>query len=385
MALLAAAAVLLAMGASIAGGYLLWLLLPERRSRVERTLGEQPAVLIVVPVFDEAPLIAGKLANLAELQYPPEQRRVVLVDGGSSDGTLEILVPLVAANRGFELLRTRHRNKTAQILAALHASTDEEWVLVTDADARLAPDTLQQLLSVVSADEAIGVVGAHVMPRDAHALESLHWRFADWLRERECARGSAAIVTAPCYLTERRFLANMPDDALADDIHVACSAMLAGRRVGHAAASVLELRSPQSVSALLRHKFRKADAYLREIFRFLPEAHRMKRPMRAMFLWRAALLTLLPLAAVMALLVAAAAMVSGSATPSFETAGGAAMIVLLAAAFPQGRRVLRFGALATLLTAVSAAALLRYPFSRQTASFPKIVSPSDHPLYDEFE
>jgi cellulose synthase/poly-beta-1,6-N-acetylglucosamine synthase-like glycosyltransferase len=385
MALLAAAAALLATGGLIAGGYLLWLLVPARHAPVSRRLPELPPVLIVVPIFDEAPLIAGKLANLAELVVPTGNRHVLLVDGGSTDGTLEILGSWVASRSGFDLLRTRHRNKTAQILAALHASPTEDWVLVTDADALLAPDTLLRLMSVMASDAAAGVVGAHVIPCDAHALESLHWRFADWLRERECARGSAAIVTAPCYLTERPFLAGMPADALADDIHVACSAMLAGRRVGHASARVLELRSPRSVTALLRHKFRKADAYLREIFRFLPQAHRMPPPIRTMFLWRAALLTLVPLAAILALLFAAAALILDGASLPVDPAAAPLALTLLAMALPQGRRLLRFGALAALLTAVSAAALLRYPFSRQTASFPKIVRPSDYPLYDEPE
>jgi hypothetical protein len=43
----------------------------------------------------------------------------------------------------------------------------------------------------------------------------------------------------------------------------------------------------------------------------------------------------------------------------------------------------RGAALAAVLAAVSAAALIAYPFSRQSASFPKILQPSEYPLPDE--
>jgi cellulose synthase/poly-beta-1,6-N-acetylglucosamine synthase-like glycosyltransferase len=314
----------------LVAAYALWLLTAPRARR-ENTNGDRPPVLVVVPVYDEAQLIAGKLENLAALTYP--RRRIVLVDGGSSDGTIAAI-----ERSGFALLRTSLRDKTAQLNEALRLFADEDWILVTDADALLGADTIERLMSAT--DATIGVVGASVRPAAAHELESLHWRATDWLRAREFDRGSAGIVAAPCYLARREHLCDLPPDVIADDIHVASRAMRAGQRVAHSEASVVELRSPQNVRDLLRHKSRKADAYLREIFRFLP--YRMP----AVFFWRATLLTIVPLLAMLACVLAAP-------------------LALIALALKPAR-------LAVVLTAVSAAALLRYPFSRQAACFPKI-------------
>ena len=241
---------------------------------------------------------------------------------------------------------------------------------MTDADALLDPDALERMLDVVAADERVAVVGSHVRPAAAHALESLHWSATGWLRARESDRGSAGIVAAPCYLAHRDVLADMPDDTLADDVHVTCRAMLAGRRIGHAAnASVTELRSPRTLPALLRHKYRKADAYLREIVRFLPGVRSIPRPMRTIFLWRAALLALVPLLGV----IGGAAAIATIAT-SFASIVAAAIVAILLFVIPAARGL----ALAALLAAVSAAALLMHPFSRQQASFPKILRPSEY-------
>jgi cellulose synthase/poly-beta-1,6-N-acetylglucosamine synthase-like glycosyltransferase len=368
--ILTLAALLFATAACVAGGYAVWLLTSPAPRGDDAHRSERPHVLVVVPVFDEAALIARKLENLAALTYP--SRTIVLVDGGSSDGTLEQIALWIDGRDDCALLATTLRDKTAQIGEALRAHRAAAWILVTDADALLAADAIEQLVAV-AADPTFGVIGARVRPAAAHALEALHWRATDWLREREAARGSAGIVAAPCYLARRELLAELPPDTVADDVHVACRAMANGFRVGHGATLVLELRSPRTLAALLRHKYRKADAYLREIFRFLPRA----RQLPAVFLWRAALLTVVPLLATLA----AVALLFDATQRALATDAAALLTIALAIALlftaRPLRRAARFAALACLLTAVSAAALLSYPFSRQAASFPKIVDSNE--------
>lgn len=379
MILAAVAAVSGLTAVGVAALYAAWL----RRSapppvREEGPDAPLPPVLVVVPVYNEAPLIERKLENLLELRYPRERLRVVIVDGGSKDGTQQRAAQWIAGRSGFAVLCTTRRDKTAQINDALIGESFGEWILVTDADASLPADVVVRLVEMVRRDPGIGVVGVRVRPVAAHALESMHWRVTDWLREREHDRGSAAIVAAPCYLARRALLAGLPSDVVADDVHVACRAMLAGQRVGHADCTVIELRSPRTIVALLRHKFRKADAYLREIVRFLPHATQMPRPVRAIFLWRATLLTIVPLLGVISAILGAIAVVRHAAT--FPPGAGWGVVFVL---FRPVRRAVQMIALATILGFVSTAALLVHPFSRQRASFPKIAQPWQVELPDE--
>jgi succinoglycan biosynthesis protein ExoA len=118
--------------------------------------------LILVPVFDEAPLIERKLDNLEALTWPAAHRRVVIVDGGSTDGTLALAARWIGARDGYALLQTIHRNKTAQIRDALASDDGAAWVLVTDADAMLPPDTIERMMDAAKASEGIAVVGVRV-------------------------------------------------------------------------------------------------------------------------------------------------------------------------------------------------------------------------------
>jgi cellulose synthase/poly-beta-1,6-N-acetylglucosamine synthase-like glycosyltransferase len=377
MTFLVLGAAFLVAAAAIVGAYAAWLLTAPRHPSPAPCTA-LPEVLIVVPVYDEAPLILRKLENLAALDYPPALWCATIVDGGSTDGTIAIAEQWIAERPAFTLLQTTHRDKTAQLNDALRVESGPEWILVTDADAQLAPGTLRALVAVAMADPSVGVVGAGVRPAAAHPLESLHWRATDWLRQRESDRGSAAIVAAPCYLARRQFLAGMPPATLADDVHVACRAMLEGQRVGHASTTVMELRSPRTFHALLRHKHRKADAYLREIVRFLPAARRMPAPLRAIFLWRAALLTVVPF------LGAAGAVLLALGTPVLlEHVTPAWLLLAVPFLFAPVRRAACAVVLAAMLAAVSALALFTYPFSRQAASFPKIVQPWEYQFRDE--
>jgi cellulose synthase/poly-beta-1,6-N-acetylglucosamine synthase-like glycosyltransferase len=248
-------------------------------------------------------------------------------------------------------------------------------VVVTDADAWLAPETLERLVAAGEADASVAVVGTTVVPERAHALERLHWRLANAIRHRESDRGSASLVAGPCYAFRRTLLERLPDDVVSDDIHVALAAAASGKRVTLADVQVREQRSPVGLVDLFRHKLRKTDGYLREIFRFLPHVGRMPPPARAIFLWRAAHLTLLPvLVALGALGVAVSLSQTGLPSGLRVLLPAVAAVLFAASWWGLGRRSSPVLLLAhgILLAAVTLAALVGYPFSRQTASFPKI-------------
>lgn len=96
------------------------------------TLGPDPLITIVIPVFDEASALPGLLDHLAEL---PGRWEIVVADGGSRDGTPELAAahPLVSRVVG------PVRGRADQCNAAAAAATGEV-LLFLHADSRLPPD-----------------------------------------------------------------------------------------------------------------------------------------------------------------------------------------------------------------------------------------------------
>ena len=355
----------------IVPGYLLSIARPRAARRPPRTARptDLPAVDVVVPVHDEARFIGDKLRNLAALDYPADRLRVWIVDGASTDETTELVAAHAACDRRFELLTLARGDKIAQLNAALHRC-DAPWVLVTDADAHLAPDTLRRLVSEGESDANLFVVGTSVRPSRAHVLERVHWRFTNWVRQRESAWGSSSFVVGPWYLFRRRLLERFPVDVVADDIFVALSALAAGWRVGFQDALVTEMRSPLSIGELFRHKVRKSDAYLRELFRFLPRAGGMAPRARAMVRLRAAHMILAPL--LFGGATAAVVVGPGSVATAFVATG---LVAVAAVAVGHARQLAVAPALIALgvfLTTALCVALVTYPFAQRTACYPRL-------------
>jgi len=328
---------------------------------------EWPRVDVVVPVHDESGYVAEKIANLRALDYPPELLRFWVVDGASGDGTRALAAAAASGDGRFVLLNAGFADKTAQLNLAL-SRCRADWILFTDADARFLSSTLKILVREAGRGERAGAVGSAVSPVRPHPWEALHWRIADGLRLAEAASGSASIVTGPCYLARRDMLPRFPDDVVADDVHAALRCAAAGLRVGFVDAGVAELRSPVTVAELVRHKYRKGRAFVREVCRYLPGAASFPSPFRGMFLWRTAQILLTPVAA-----VAAAALLVATARGGPAPAAAEAILVAGAlAALAVRPRWRAATGLAALLCGVLGAAILSYPFFRRRGSFAKI-------------
>src|SRR5215213_1285833 len=103
-------------------------------------------VSIVIPVRDEEHSIRELLDSLLAQTRPPDE--IVITDGGSVDGTTEIIDEYI---RGGAALPGRGRN-----LGAAEAS--HEWIGFTDAGIRLANNWLESLIAKAEADDSIDVV-----------------------------------------------------------------------------------------------------------------------------------------------------------------------------------------------------------------------------------
>jgi hypothetical protein len=357
-------------------GYLAWLA-RHHGAAPGRASGPAlwPHVDVIVPVRNEAGWIEAKLRNLRDLRYPPDRLRVFVVDGASTDGTADLVAAHAADDARIALVRFPAADKTAQLNAGLRRG-DAPWVLVTDADARLAAETLELVVAAGESDPEVAVVGAPVSPAGPHPLEALHWRLGNYLRGRESRCGCASLVAGPCYAFRRALLEAWPEDVVADDLHTAFAAMAAARRVEVIGVAVTELRTPQGLGALVRHKFRRAHAYLGEVFRFLPRVTGMMPAARTVFLWRAAHLTVLPALMVLTAGVAVAALGETMTSPAGRLALGAAVgaMVVACSAWRRARQAASLCALAAVIAPTLVVALAALPLWRQRASFPKVAS-----------
>lgn len=117
-------------------------------------LSEVP-VTVVVPMRDEAAAIGALVDDLLAQSVQPSE--VVLVDGGSTDGTPALARELVGDDPRFRVIdagpATPGRGRNVGIAAATH-----EWVALIDVGVHPAQQWLERLLEPVRTDPTLDVV-----------------------------------------------------------------------------------------------------------------------------------------------------------------------------------------------------------------------------------
>ncbi|MFP3160540.1 MAG: glycosyltransferase, partial [Vulcanisaeta sp.] len=54
-------------------------------------IDDYPRVSVVIPTYNEARVIYQRLDNIAEQDYPRDRLEIIVVDGGSTDGTTDLV------------------------------------------------------------------------------------------------------------------------------------------------------------------------------------------------------------------------------------------------------------------------------------------------------
>lgn len=235
---------------------LVWLLARVRR-RTGPPQAEPPAVTLIIPAYNEATAIRGKLENVLALDYPRDRLEVLVVSDGSTDGTDEIVTAF--ADRGITLIRQQPRaGKTAtENLAAARARG--EVLVFSDATTIYRPDAVRMLVRHF-ADPQVGCVGGEErFVQDASnplsARMGLFWRFERFLRRHESAAGTLIGVSG-CIFAVRRTLYEPLDRNWCEDLMVPLRVVGAGGRVVYEPEAVGYEEAPPGMRAEFARKAR---------------------------------------------------------------------------------------------------------------------------------
>ncbi|HUT35922.1 MAG TPA: glycosyltransferase [Planctomycetota bacterium] len=340
-----------------------------------------PFVSVVVPCYNERDQIVAKYINLREQDYPKERLEIVFADGGSTDGTPELLAAQAKDDPAVRVVSCPQKGKIYQlnhVLPQLRGSI----VVNTDVDGQMELDTVSALVREFYRDERVAVVGAYTYPAKPLEVDRCYWAGQNRGRLLESDVCATSIVIAVCYAFRRDLFAAFPADVVADDIYVAFEANTRGLRSVYCREAVVsEVRGPSTLEQFFAHKFRKSNAYLREALRFLYRVPDMPKGWKVIYCTKLAQLLLLPWAGVWLLMLGASLLTLGRYDVVLIGLAFLVLLLILTSAtfrripLPEGGEDADF--LTMLVTYVYSSLLLlatglSYPFYRQTSSYAKV-------------
>ena len=118
-------------------------------------------VTIIIPVYNERPLIAELLAQVIGADTSPFRKEIIVVDDGSTDGTAEELRKF--DGRGVRVItHAGNMGKSAAIKSALPSATGD-IILIQDADLEYSPRDYKRLLAPFRERNAKAVYGSRFL------------------------------------------------------------------------------------------------------------------------------------------------------------------------------------------------------------------------------
>lgn len=296
-----------------------WLLVRRNRNRPVRIATEPeqwPCITVVVIALNEREFIADKLNDLQKTRYEEGCLKILVVDGGSTDGTVEWVMGCQASNWPVELIQVEQINwKSNQINEAIKAA-ETDIVVFTDADTSLEPDCISRLVAALVNQPDLAVAGAWVKPDSILPEEQFHWRLVNrlWHMEGEIygSAGSSGVCNA---VYQSRFSNRFHSRNQADDIEWTLEATRNYQRARIIKEAIAyEHRVPDTLGEMIRIRARRAHGYHQVLFEGRGhgesrlEDHSVQQIRRMQMILNPALLLIL-------LISAAGLLVTGSSLP----------------------------------------------------------------------
>jgi cellulose synthase/poly-beta-1,6-N-acetylglucosamine synthase-like glycosyltransferase len=177
-----------------------------------------PDVSILLSAYNEEDVIADRMQNLLELDYPRERLEILVGSDGATDRTCEIV------NRfnpqGIRLLPFERRRGKASVLNDLVAQARGEIVVLTDANTFFHPDAVRELMRALWRNPSACAVVGRVDLRSSVAtgnLDSVYWRYETFIKTLESRFGTVLGANGPIYAFRRAHYRPIPQEAIVDD------------------------------------------------------------------------------------------------------------------------------------------------------------------------
>lgn len=140
-----------------------------------------PKVTVVIPAFNEGPMVGRSIRSVAACTYPKDLLEVIVVDDGSRDDTFFHMQHL---RREFpDLVRlvrfVGNRGKRSALVAGFRAATGD-IVVTIDSDSEISANTVTEMVAPFLAEPQIGGVAGRVavLNRDTPISRMLDVQFA---------------------------------------------------------------------------------------------------------------------------------------------------------------------------------------------------------------
>ena len=235
----------------------------------------RPRVAVLIPAYNEEKVIERTVQGALDSDYP--NLRVVVIDDGSKDRTLEIIRRAFAAEEvaGKVVILTKPNGGKAEALNfGLEHIGDAEIFVGIDADTIIAPDAIVRMVPHFLNPKVAAVAGNAKVGNRVNLWT--RWQALEYITsqnfERRALNTMGAVSVVPGAIGAWRTAAvreagGYHVDTVAEDADLTMALLRNGDRVEYEDLALAFTEAPTSANALMRQRFRWSFGILQAVFK----------------------------------------------------------------------------------------------------------------------
>ena len=187
---------------------------PIHKSNIE------PAVSIVISLYNEEDVLGPKINNLLEIDYPLEKLEILIGSDGSTDRTHDIITQF--SDPRIKLFINPDRRGKVITINSLIPKAKNEIIVFTDARQIFEKNAIRSLVANF-ADEKVGCVSGELMfsPKAGGTAKgvNLYWNYEKFIRRQESSIHSMMGATGAIYAIRKELFVPGPAGIVLDDMY----------------------------------------------------------------------------------------------------------------------------------------------------------------------
>lgn len=196
--------------------YALSLVLLSSTSSDKENQGYQttPIVALVIAAYNEEEIIAEKIENSLDLDYPRDSLEIIVFSDASSDRTDEIVRSY--ADQGVRLKRIEGRVGKTQCQNQVVETVNADIIVFSDANSMYEPNAISNLVQGFS--EGVGCVVGELRYRQTNGTEgeSVYWKYEQLIKKLESKVGSLVTGNGSIYAVQKESYVPLPSEMISD-------------------------------------------------------------------------------------------------------------------------------------------------------------------------
>jgi len=240
----------------------------------------EPEITLVIPCFNEADILADKIENCNQLEYPSSKLKLVFITDGSTDNSTEVL-------KNYPAVQVLHENRRAGKTAAENRAmlfVNTPFVIFSDANTMLNKEAVRNIAKHF-ADEKVGCVSGEkriiteAADSASAAGEGIYWKYESLLKRLDSELYSAVGAAGELVAFRTALYKDLPEDTLLDDFMQSMQMAAAGYKIVYEPEAYAVETASASVPEELKRKIRICAGGWQSINRLSASLHFSSTPL----------------------------------------------------------------------------------------------------------